>query len=88
LEDALALALELADELVEGVLDDELELPHAARPNAAVAHAASAPNLFLITTSPLAGLSIQAHRPTAVWPCRLFQRTVFSTSCGLHVNIP
>jgi hypothetical protein len=37
---------------------EELELPHAARPNASTAQPASAPILFLITTSPLAGLSV------------------------------
>jgi hypothetical protein len=41
--------LELLEEL-------ELELPHAARPNASTAQPASAPILFLITTSPLAGV--------------------------------
>jgi hypothetical protein len=36
---------------------DELELlPHAARPRASIAALASAPILFLVTTSPLAGL--------------------------------
>jgi len=44
----LALVLELLVELL-----DELELPHAARPNASTAQPASAPILFLITTSPL-----------------------------------
>jgi hypothetical protein len=38
-------------------LVEELELPHAARPDASIAQPASAPNLFLITTSPSAGLS-------------------------------
>jgi hypothetical protein len=47
----------LALELVE-----ELELPHAARPNANIAQPASAPILFLITTSPLAGLSFDCAR--------------------------
>jgi hypothetical protein len=54
-------------ELALGVLDVlagvllvvllELELPHAARPNASTAQPASALILFLITASPLAGLS-------------------------------
>jgi hypothetical protein len=47
--------LELLDVLVEVELV-ELELPHAARPNASTAQPASALNLFLITASPLAGL--------------------------------
>jgi fermentation-respiration switch protein FrsA (DUF1100 family) len=43
----------LFDELL-----DELELPHAARPSASKATLASAPILFLVTTSPLAGLRV------------------------------
>jgi hypothetical protein len=39
--------------VVPELLFDELELPHAARPNASDAQPASAPILFLITKSPL-----------------------------------
>jgi hypothetical protein len=45
-------------ELVELLeLLEELELPHAASPNASTAQPAMALILFLITASPLAGLS-------------------------------
>jgi hypothetical protein len=55
---AEALVLELVELVVELL---ELELPHAARPTASIAQPASAPNLFWITTSPLAGLSLTAR---------------------------
>jgi hypothetical protein len=58
---------ELLDEL-ELELPDELELllPQAARPSASKATLASAPILFLITTSPLAGL--RTRRASEVSP--------------------
>ena len=40
---------------------DELELPHAARPNASAAQPTSAPILFLITASPLTGLIVDCE---------------------------
>jgi hypothetical protein len=52
-----ALELELLDEL-------ELLLPQAARPSTSKATLKSAPILFLITTSPLAGLSLDCARGT------------------------
>jgi hypothetical protein len=59
-----ALALELVLAVVELVVEllVELELPHAARPNASTAQPASALILFLITTSPLAGFSVDCAR--------------------------
>jgi hypothetical protein len=51
LDELVELELELLDEL-------ELLLPQAARPSASKATLASAPILFLITTSPLAGLRV------------------------------
>jgi hypothetical protein len=54
LDELVELELELLDEL-------ELLLPQAARPSASKATLASAPILFLITTSPLAGLRV--HGP-------------------------
>jgi hypothetical protein len=55
--------------LVELLDEDEVELePHAARPSASSTTPASAPILFLITASPLAGLlddGIRGFRPAA-----------------------
>jgi hypothetical protein len=54
------------------VLDDS-ELPHAARPSVSSAQLASAPIFFLITTSPLAGLSFDGakwHAQSAGTACR------------------
>jgi hypothetical protein len=51
----------------------ELELPHAARPNVSNAQLKSAPILFLITTSPLAGLSLgdaPDEAPSAEMACQ------------------
>jgi hypothetical protein len=63
------LELELLDEL-------ELLLPQAARPSASKATLASAPILFLITTSPLAGLRV--HGPGER---QRFRRAVLSAVC-------
>jgi hypothetical protein len=49
---------------------EEFELPHAARPDASIAQLASAPNLFLITTSPLAGLSLTGSSVSVSLRCR------------------
>jgi hypothetical protein len=54
---ALLLLAGVLEELLVVELLEELELPHAARPNASTAAPASAPILFLITTSPLTGLA-------------------------------
>jgi hypothetical protein len=63
-----ALALEVLALVLLVVLDvlEVLELPHAARPNASTAQPASALILFLITASPLAGLSFDG-----AWRTRL-----------------
>jgi hypothetical protein len=82
-------ALELVLALVLGVLDELLEelleLPHAARPNASTTQPASAPNLFLITTSPLAGLSDDVRARASTWS--RVPGTVSSAAGALHVNI-
>jgi hypothetical protein len=68
---------ELVDELELELLDElELLLPQAARPSASKATLASAPILFLITTSPLAGLRI--YGPDGRQRCR---RAVLSAVC-------
>jgi hypothetical protein len=83
-----AAALELVLALVLGVLVElleEFELPHAARPNASTTQPASAPNLFLITTSPLAGLSDDLRARASTWS--RVPGTVSSAAGALHVNI-
>jgi hypothetical protein len=87
--------LELALDVVLGVLAVELlvvvvvlvlELPHAASPNASTAQPASALILFLITASPLAGLSFDGAWSTRLSAYPACQDTVFSTAGGLGVN--
>jgi hypothetical protein len=66
---------------------EELELPHAARPNASIAQPVSAPNLFLITASPLAGLSVDGAYDARSSAWSACHPRVFSTAGGLYVNI-
>ena len=57
---------------------EELELPHAARPNVSTAQLTSAPILFLITTSPLLDCRMAARQRTRCPPKRRATGSLFN----------
>jgi hypothetical protein len=79
---------ELLDELELELLDElELLLPHAARPSASTATLASAPILFLITTSPLLDyVSVVARQPSEVSPDRSQQSLLIARRVNVNIS--
>ena len=66
---------------------DELELlPHAASPSASNATPASAPILFLVTTSPLAGLRVEGRRVAVTLAGTVLRGSLLSAGAA-DVNI-